>query len=286
MNLTIENYHSVDANRAYMSNSQFSDFLECPARAVAVLAGTFQDDDQSKALAIGSLVDAALLTPDRVSEVLEREKKWFFKRERKSKTNPEPPYTTEPTAAKEQADAMIARAKRDSLFMAALKGKTQTIVTFEMFGVMWKCALDVEDAVSNSFTDLKTTASITQTKYVDALKRHAPFYEVYNYWRQIALYREAFNAMHGKYPAAQFIAAISKEDPPDIGIFSFEDGQRIEAELRKIAYDLPSIMAYKNGEAAPRRCNACAYCRLTKVLGENAEAPVLARNMMPNGKEV
>ncbi len=286
MNLTVDNYHSLDANKTFMSVSQFSDFMDCPARAVAILNGKFKDEESSKALAIGSYVDAKLLTPDRASAVLEREKEWFFKRERKSKTCPEPGFSDEPTAAKELADKMIARAMGDSMFMRALSGRSQTIITFEMFGVMWKTMLDVEDADSKSFTDLKTTASLTRTSWVDVLKRHAPFYEVWNYWRQIAVYRKSFKALHGFDPEAQFIAALTKEDPPDLGIYSFEDGRRFEAELNKIAYDLPAVMAAKSGEIEPRRCNCCDYCRGTKVLGVNAEAPVLAVNMMPSGHEV
>ena len=33
--LTRENYHSREAGLAYWSNSQYADFLECPARALA-----------------------------------------------------------------------------------------------------------------------------------------------------------------------------------------------------------------------------------------------------------
>lgn len=266
MELTILNYHGAEANKLYMSNSQYSDFLECAARTKAILDGKWKDESKSDALAIGGYVDAALLTPDLLPAYVERTKEYWFKKERKSKNNPTPGFTDEPTANVEKCEAMIARAKRSELFMLALVGEPQVIVTFEMFGVQWKVMMDVADEKANTASDLKTTASINEYRWSDFHKRKVPFYEAYNYFRQFGIYRQGYAAKYGKAPEFFFMPTISKEDGPDIEVFVFDDHVRFDDELAEVERMIPDIVKWKSGEESPPRCGACDYCRFTKEL--------------------
>ena len=49
MKLITSNYYSSEANREFMSVSQFKDFMKCPAMAMAKLNGAYERDF-SKAL--------------------------------------------------------------------------------------------------------------------------------------------------------------------------------------------------------------------------------------------
>ena len=59
MKLTYLNYYSQNANKEYMSYSQFKDFIKCPAYAMAKLKGEWQDEC-SDSLLVGSYVDSWL----------------------------------------------------------------------------------------------------------------------------------------------------------------------------------------------------------------------------------
>lgn len=284
MDLTEADYFSPEANIEFMSNSQYGDFLECPARTVAILNGKWQDEEKSKALAMGSYVDNALLTPEALPAFIESTPEFWFKRERKSAKNPDPAYKMdEPKADKETCDRMVARCKRDEYFMLTLQGQHQVIVTWEMFGIRWKAKLDVSDPESGYFCDLKTCASFDQFEWDAEIRRKVPFTE--KYWRQFGgVYWPAYRAEYGQYPKAVLMSAVTKQDPPDIGIWTFTDTLRFEDEMAKIELELPQIIAWKTGKEAPRRCGSCAYCRETKVLG--AESIIVAENCKPRGMPI
>lgn len=281
--LTPETYHSLPADRVYMSSHQFTHWIECPAREAYRQAGNYSETmaeifaESSKSLAIGSYVDCALTQPDRLGAFMNREPERWLKRERKTKKNPNPAFSDEPTATLESAQRMVDRAKRDELFMAALKGQFQVIICWQMFGMWWKAMLDLVDEKTLTAGDLKTTASISKTFWSAELKLHVPFYENFNYWRQFAIYREGFKAKYGKYPEYFFMPTVSSETPCDIDIFLFDDIDRFETELRKLEEKAPQVIDWKTGKEPLRRCEECDYCRETKVLKTVTRAKNLFR---------
>lgn len=284
MSLDLASYHSTEANREYLSNSQYKDFMECAAKTKAILDGKWVDEEKSKALMMGSYVDNALLTPERLPAFIESTKEFWFKRERKSKANPNPPFKMdEPKADKETCDRMVARCQRDKFFMLALQGQHQVIVTWEMFGVWFKAMMDVADPDSGYFCDLKTCAAFDQFEWSDFYKRKVPFYE--KYWSQFgAFYVPAYTAKFGKPPTAVVMAAVTKQDPPDIDIWSFDALDRFQDELSDIEQNVGQVMAWKTGKQEPRRCGSCDYCRHTKVLGP--ETVIVAENPRRRGTQV
>ncbi len=57
MQLTLDNYFSKEANKEYMSVSQYKAFKKCPAAALAEINGEYERK-KTDALLIGSFVDA------------------------------------------------------------------------------------------------------------------------------------------------------------------------------------------------------------------------------------
>jgi hypothetical protein len=60
-----------------------------------------------------------------------------------------------------------------------------------------------------------------------------------------------------------YIAAITKQEPPDIAIYTgFLEYKDIL--LQEVEKNLPRIISIKNGITKPKRCEKCDYCRHTK----------------------
>lgn len=254
MNLTHSNYYSLEADLAFMSNSQFGSWIKCAAKTKATLDGKWVDPPKD-AFIMGSYFDKALLTPDELPAEIE--------------ANYELYYTTRKTARAfvKQADDMVDRCKRDPFFMSIIQGEAQRIITWEMFGVKWKAMLDVTNHSESRFVDVKTVGQgIDDLKWDDELETRVPFYEQYRYWRQFTVYREAYRAEFGKYPKTAYIAACTKQDPPDIRVIELNNKRRFKRELETIEKALPRIMQMKYGEIPATRCEECDYCRSTRVL--------------------
>lgn len=252
MTLTPDNYHAPEQNAAYMSVSAYKQWTRCAARYAAILRGDWQDEDK-EAFALGRYVDTALLTPDRLDKMIADDADAFT-------------YRGKPRAFVGRGDEMVTRAKRDPFFMSSLAGEPQRVITFDLFGVKWKAMLDVVNFERGYLTDLKTCRSIDDLEWSDELKAKVPFYQTYNYWLQIAVYREAFKSVAGAYPKTCFISAISKQDPPDIRVIEFTTEGAFEQELREIKANLPRIIQMRDQFGARTRCDRCDYCRATRVL--------------------
>jgi hypothetical protein len=256
MILDADNYHGKDANLAYFSNSQVSKLRECAAKTVAQLHGRWPDDEAGDALLIGSYVDGAILTPDTLAKWCEDHADDM----RSPKTGKEYAWVT-------QARAMSVRAIRDDQFMNVLRGEHQVYITFDLFGHTFKAALDSVDVSRGYFADLKTCPSLSHTNWDNEVRKHAPWYD--RYFQQVAVYWEAYKAKYGESPRCAFIAAVTKEVPPDIGIIMFDrsvHGVRMDYELDQVKANIDAWAAMKRGEIEPTACGSCDYCRATKKL--------------------
>lgn len=183
MQLTNENYYSVEANKHYMSVSQLKNFIGtpflkgCEKRALAEINGEYTRE-KSDALLIGSYVDAALTGS---KEELQK----FIA------DNPNMISSRGATAGqlKSQylhANTMIDRVKRDKFFMRTLEGEHQVIMTGEIFGVPFK--IKVDNLTDKAIVDLKTCESLTKIYYAEG--RRMNFIEYHNYILQGAIYQE------------------------------------------------------------------------------------------------
>lgn len=252
MVLTAENYYSKEANKEYMSVSQYKDFagtygkMACEFSAIEKLEERWAQK-KTTPLLVGSYVDSYF--EGTVGE---------FKKET-------PEIFTQAGGLKApyiQADKIIERMERDPLFMMYMSGKKQVIMTAELFGTKWKIKID-SYAEGIAITDLKVVESITKPKWV----RDIGYLDFIRYWGydiQGAIYQEVVYRNTGlRLPF--YIAAGTKEEEPNIEVIQVTQNYLDEAK-NMVEMNMPRILRVKNGEVEPDRCEMCDCCRHTKVL--------------------
>lgn len=252
MVLTAENYYSKEANKEYMSVSQYKDFagtygkMACEFSAIEKLEERWAQK-KTTPLLVGSYVDSYF--EGTVGE-FKKETPEIFTQDERLKA----PYI--------QADKIIERMERDPLFMMYMSGKKQVIMTAELFGTKWKIKID-SYAEGIAITDLKVVESITKPKWV----RDIGYLDFIRYWGydiQGAIYQEVVYRNTGlRLPF--YIAAGTKEEEPNIEVIQVTQNYLDEAK-NMVEMNMPRILRVKNGEVEPDRCEMCDCCRHTKVL--------------------
>ena len=257
---TSEQYYGTDANYEYMSASQLKAFIGtpgihgCEERALAELSGQFTHDN--KALTIGSYVDVMLTgTEDEQHEFRE--------------SHPEMISSRGPTKGQLKSDYrtandMVARAFADAdnggIFMRALEGERQKVVTGEIHGHKFKGRIDV---LGDGFiTDLKTVENVNRRYFNEG---YWDFVSWWGYDLQGAIYQElVYQSTGNRLPF--YIAALSKQVPCDIDLIQVPQDRLDEAMERVTPDVLDRIEGLKVGELKPNRCGVCEWCRMTKVI--------------------
>ena len=237
MILTNENYYTSEANREYMSVSQYKDFQKCEAMALASLRGEWVRP-QTTALMVGSYIDS------------------WFEGTLDEFTAAHPEIYTKTGKLKSdflQAEELIEFVKKDPLFMRYMSGRKQVIMTAELFGTKWKIKMDSYH--NDKIVDLKVMRSMERIM-------GKSFVEHWGYDLQMAIY----SAVEGR-DLATYLVVVTKQDPPDKEIISVPRWRRVEL-LEDVEKNMPRILAVKSGEIPPRRCGVCEYCRATKMLTE------------------
>lgn len=252
MVLTAENYYSKEANKEYMSVSQYKDFagtygkMACEFSAIEKLEERWAQK-KTTPLLVGSYVDSYF--EGTVGE-FKKETPEIFTQDGGLKA----PYI--------QADKIIERMERDPLFMMYMSGKKQVIMTAELFGTKWKIKID-SYAEGIAITDLKVVESITKPKWV----RDIGYLDFIRYWGydiQGAIYQEVVYRNTGlRLPF--YIAAGTKEEEPNIEVIQVTQNYLDKAK-NMVEMNMPRILRVKNGEVEPDRCEMCDCCRHTKVL--------------------
>ena len=252
MILAADNYYSEEANRQYMSVSQFKDFngtygkVACEFEAMEKLTGRWKPEP-STALLVGSYVDAY------VEGTLD---------DFKSKNTDILTAKGELKAPYKKAEEIIARIERDKYFMKYLSGEKQTIMTAELFGCEWKIKMD-SYIPGKVIVDLKVMASITDLKWVKDIG-YLDFVRYWGYDLQGAIYQKIVEINTGKR-LPFFIAAVTKEVEPDIRIIQVTQNYLDEA-LTVIESNIRRVLSVKNGEVEPDRCDLCDCCKHNRVL--------------------
>ena len=253
--LTFENYHSPEANLAYFSASQYKKFVGslgikgCEAMALADMRGEW-NEETTTAMLVGSYVDAHF---EGTLATFKAQHPEILKK------------NGELLATFERANEVIARIERDPYFMQYMNlGEKQVILTAEIFGVYWKIKID-SLARDLFIADLKCMAAIRDSFWVKDVG-HVSFVEYWGYDLAAAIYQKVVEKNLDKQ-LPFVLAAASKEKYPDIEIIGFTQNDLDDA-LSTIAPNVERIKQLKAGKVDPDRCEACDFCRATKVLSK------------------
>lgn len=249
MKLTQRNYYSNKANMAYMSVSQFKDFLKCPAMAMAKLKGEYVPEC-GRALLLGSFVDEMLTgTKKSQEEFVEENRSELFKK------------NGDPYADIAQALETIERVKKQPLMMHYLGGKHQVIMTGEIEGVPFKIKMD-SYAPNEYINDLKYMASLRSPNLF------TPMVEYWGYDKQAACYQEIVYQNTGKR-LPFFFTVATKEKPAHLSVGQISQWN-IDKAMETVRKDIVHFQKIKTGEIEPDRCEdyGCDYCTSTKIITE------------------
>lgn len=250
--LTDENYYSQEANQRYMSVHQYLSFAGgmlgkgCEARAMEELEGRWVEPT-TDALLVGSYVDSYF---EGTLDKFKREHKEIFTQKGELK------------AQYKRAEKMIARCEQDEYFMKYMSGEKQVIMTGFWAGCDWKIKID-SYLPGKCIVDLKTSADIHRAWHIPD-GGYASFIEAFNYDKQLAVYQKIVEINTG-YKLPCYIAAVTKEDSPEIKIIHIDQGT-LDNALNVVKMNMASVLAVKNKEIEPIRCCSCDYCKATEKL--------------------
>ena len=254
--LTSDNYYSLEADKRYMSVHQYLDFVGhmgvngCEAHAMAKLKGEWTDET-TKAMLIGSYVDSYF------EGTLDK-----FKEEHPEVFSSRGSTAGELKSDYKMAENLIRRCEKDQYFMQTLSGEKQVIMTGYLFGCEWKIKMD-SYIPGKAIVDLKTSSDIHRMWKVQDYG-YASFVEYWGYTLQLAVYQKIVEINTGnKLPC--YISVVTKEAYPEIAVI-YVDQLTLDHALNEIEMNMQSVLAVKNGDAEPIRCEQCDYCKSTKVL--------------------
>ncbi|MBR1740012.1 MAG: PD-(D/E)XK nuclease-like domain-containing protein [Ruminococcus sp.] len=270
MILTQDNYYTPDADREYMSVSQYKNFRRCEAAAVAQLCGEYEPE-MTTALLVGSYIDAYF--EGTLEEFIEEHREQImFKSGKDMKED------------FKKANSIICRLTQDKLFMEFMSGEKQRIVTAELFGVKWKTKIDsllseydgrriIENYpdIGDRFPELKRGAIVDlkcmanfKWGFDERTNRHENFITLWGYDIQLAVYQEVYRKTFGvQLPV--FVAGCTKEKTTDLELINIPQW-RLDECLDDLELALPRVLNVKEGTAKASRCGVCPYCKTTKKL--------------------
>ena len=245
--VTKTDYFSLENNMKYMGASQFKDFLKCEAAAAAKLKEEYVPE-KTTALLVGSYVDAHF---EGTLDMFKSKNPELFKKNGELKAD----YI--------QAENIINRIERDEMFMKAMDGEKQLIMTGEIEGVPVKIKID-------SYREHKTIVDLKVVKdfapiYVNG-KGKLNFIEAWGYDIQGAIYREIVRQNTGE-TLPFVIAAATKEKEPDIELINV-DSAALDVALDIVKDNIKHFDDVKKAKVQPARCEHCDYCKFTKKLSK------------------
>lgn len=242
--LNKDNYYSKEMNKKYFSYSQFKNFLECPAKAMAII----NDDyiiESSDSMLVGSYIDSYL------DEDLEN-----FKLENPQIFNSR---NGELKSSFKTADTLIERIKRDEEFYKLLKGKRQQILKCKIAGVEFKCKID--SLLPDKIVDGKVLKDCKDI-YIDG--EYRPFWYANRYDIQAIIYKTAVKQTFG-LDLPFILAVITKEKEPDLRVFEFSE-ETLQNALNDIINNIEKFNNIKNNKVEPAKCENCDWCKRIKQI--------------------
>lgn len=245
MILTAENYHSIEANKAYMSVSQLKAFDQCEAAAMAQINGLYRNT-KTTALLVGGYVDAYFAGE---LELFKEQNPEIFCKNGKLRAE----YL--------KADEIITRIQSDDYFYSFMSGaEVQPIFTGTIAGVEFKIKIDFLH--DDKIVDLKIMKDFAPIYLPN--RGRVNFVEAWHYDLQGAIYQEIVRQNIGK-KLPFYINAATKEDETDLANIPVPQ-EVLDYELETAIERIPYYDSIKKGVFESERCGICNYCKRTKKL--------------------
>lgn len=246
MKLNKNNYYSQKANIEFMSYSQFKDFCECPAMAMAKIKGEYKPET-SDSMLVGSYVDA-FLDNDLDNFKIATPEIFTLKGELKSQFK--------------KAEEICEIIKNDKYLHKLLSGKRQKILICNIADVKFKTKLD---SLLNDFVVDGKVVKDCDDCWIDGEKKSFIF--KYRYDLQAAIYLTAVLQNYNK-KLPFVLAVVTKETVPDKRIFRITD-ETVNNAMQEIIVKAPIFDDMKKGKTEIYGCGKCDYCKSIKKLNEN-----------------
>ncbi len=257
MLLTPETYFSIEADREYMSVSQYKNFKTCEAKALHDLE--VPDTTYKSAFLEGHLFE----------ELVAGDPKLFIAQ------HPEMISTRGSTAGqlKSEFQKVVNAAEKfnNQVFFRNIidRCEKQVILTGVINDVPVKCCLDLFDRETFSIYDIKCMKDFNE-QWSKKEKRYIPWYYAWGYVLQLAVYREIVKQNFNKEPKEIALIAATKEETPDIQAIKF-DTELLDIELEDFRHDIKLYDEIKKGRIKATPCNCCSYCKTIKEIHEFEE---------------
>lgn len=244
MELTNENYYSLEANQEYMSASQLKDFMVCPAMALAKIKGEWVEE-KTDALLIGSYVDSYF------ANELEQ-----FKQDHPEIFNSR---TGELKSQYLKADEIIRVINEDEMMKKSLGGKHQVIYTGTIAGVPFKGKFDSD--FDDSIVDGKVMKDLEPVwvKNEEGRNVQQNFVNAYGYDLQGGIYRELKRQRMG-VNVPFVLSVVTKEKVPSKALLEI-DSEDLDKALKTVEELAPHFQDIKLGKVPPTYCGKCDYCK-------------------------
>lgn len=257
MLLDKNSYFSIEADREYMSVSQFKNFRTCQNKALHDLQEP--DTTYKEAFLQGKLFE----------ELVAGDPQLFMAQ------HPELISTRGSTAGQLKAEFQRVVNAADKFnsqkFFRNIIDKCdkQVILTGEINGVPVKCCLDLFDRATNSIYDIKCMSEFKE-QWSKQDKAYIPWYYHWGYVLQLAVYREIVKQNFKTEPKEIALLAATKEEVPDIQAISFSQ-ELLDIELEDFKHDIRLYDEIKKGYIKPVACNTCDYCKSIKEINKFEE---------------
>ena len=240
--LTNENYFNLENELKYFGSSQFKNFIDCEASALAQIRGEYVRE-KTDAMLVGSYVDAHF---EQTLDLFKAQNPSIFTKNGELKAN------------FKLAEDIIDRIEKDDMFMKYMSSEKQVIKTGKLFNHDFKIKIDSYHP-GKCIVDLKIMKDFEPIWIADRGKLH--FIEAWRYDFQAAIYQ----AIEGNKLPVIIAAATKQKDAIDIELFKIPQ-QKIDSALKIIEAYIDRFADIKKGIIEPTRCEKCTHCRKTKVL--------------------
>lgn len=247
MILTEANYYSPEANWHYFSASQFKDFWNCPAMAMAKLRGEWKQPE-TEALMLGKYVDEMLTGTEASLRLFRTEHPGMFNSR-----------TGELKANYRAAEDAVARIRQQPVMMEHLSGLHQVIMTGEIEGVPFKIKMD----------SYRPGVAIDDLKYMKSLRSPNAYIPMVQYWGydvQGAIYQEIVRQNTGE-TLPFYLNVATKDSPARLAIGEVNTANLFDA-LERVKSRITEYQEIKTSKRPPYRCEDydCDYCAATKQI--------------------